>query len=221
MWMRLLRQSFFASNWRQFYWRWFKGLFHRPSWTDAAGTVLGTAFGVAIHFWPNSVLAQQLWQAPIWGFGLIGVMRFMTAPFEIWREQGVQLQALRIARASSANKRAADFEDAIMELRYIVSAKEMWWRDNHQREGESVMRIRLYAATDALRLFFPPEIESGCDEDPISALHLATSELGMLVGYNRKGKVIEVARRDFETQLAGTIARFRAQNDPGISDGYQ
>lgn len=73
--------------WSDFYSRWAKALFKKPSWADYISAISGTAIGVVGAYWPRSMLVEHSWQVPLYGFAALGILRFFAAPYEIWKEQ--------------------------------------------------------------------------------------------------------------------------------------
>lgn len=206
------------QKWRDFYRAWFRGIFHKPSWVEYVATFFSVISGSVALLWPALPLVRYFAIAPIVGFCILGLLRIASAPYELWRDQNRQITALRHLARSTGDDRRQRFETAVLELRYIVSAREMWWRQMHRRDGESTMWDRLHAATDAIRLFFPPQTSSGYEDDPISALHKATSNLCRAVGYDWKGDHLAKPQLAFEEQLVSIMQRFEKAELQGTQE---
>lgn len=195
-----------------FYKLWLRRAFHKPSWVEYVTTVYGLASILAGRRWPDDPFLDYLWQAPFWGFGLLGLMRVATAPYEIWQEQNRRISALRKLAGEGEDDLRHRFQSAIAELRLVASAREMWWSENHRRDGgRSEFHDRIIRAIDDLRQFFPPDFESQPREDPITALHTALIHVGDALGYGWEGERLERERNEFSRQLDALIARFDRQ----------
>src|SRR5438128_1906709 len=82
---------------RQFYWKWFKGVvWSAPNATDFWAGFIGIIGQIVTHYRPDvgKLMDAFIWELPIWIFGAILLLRLFTVPFQIWKEDQVQLARL-------------------------------------------------------------------------------------------------------------------------------
>jgi len=83
-----------------FYRRWFvKTVWRAPGVADGYAGLAGTILGIAQHYRPElgPMTQEWVWQLPLWAFAAVLVVRFFTAPFQIWKEDRERLAALQTA----------------------------------------------------------------------------------------------------------------------------
>jgi hypothetical protein len=83
---------------REFYARWFfKTVWRAPGAADGYAGLFGTVVGIAQHYRPelSSMTEGWFWQVPLWTFGAVLIVRFLAAPFEIWKEDQRKLAQLK------------------------------------------------------------------------------------------------------------------------------
>jgi len=135
-------------------------------------------------------------------FGFAFAVDLIRAPGQLYRELEQR------AGLDAPSDRRARFDETILELRRLVTAKELWWRENHRRKGESVLYPRLIAAIDEIRRCFPPDDGTFAD-DPLTKLLSAAANLGSEYGWGHKDTTrLEARKTTFEAQIAQTAERF-------------
>jgi hypothetical protein len=95
---------------RSFYWRWFKAIFHyKEHWhtpwriTAAVATGLSVVVPPAVRFiahrwFPSSeaAMGDLVWQIPLGIFALLGMSRFVLAPYWLYQEKELQAQEFAV-----------------------------------------------------------------------------------------------------------------------------
>ncbi len=85
----------------KFYRRWlWRTIASAPSKADGLASLAGTGIASAKHYDPRvqTMTEDWLWQLPIWAFGAVLVVRFLAAPYSLFREGGGIDEQLRVSR---------------------------------------------------------------------------------------------------------------------------
>ena len=140
--------------------------------------------------------------------GLVLNILFVT-PYELWKEQKARADAVETANGFRDHSDRARFDDALLELRHIANAREMWWAHG-QRSGEDTgLGARLLKAIDDVRRCFPPGADSDPQGDQITRLHTAVASYGRILGFARsETPKLQASRETFEREMAAIADRF-------------
>ena len=86
-----------------------------------------------------TIVALAAAAAAILVFGVFLVQLLFVAPYQLWREEKDRAdQAEAIARPSGSKpERAAKFDEAVLALRHLVNARELWWHHEHRSDIRS------------------------------------------------------------------------------------
>lgn len=158
--------------------------------------------------WRASVAGLPDWAALLIALGVMALVIVILAGWRVWR-------ALPAPSAvANSGTRAAQFHDAILALRHIANARELWWADRNRKPGQpSPLGSRPLEIINQIRAFFPPEAPGDHKEDQVSRLWVAAMTYGRTLGYGHgETEQLRKRREAFELELQSTIKLFEEQN---------
>lgn len=167
-------------------------------------------------------MLRALVTAPYFPLSLALVVALWLAAF-LWSGQKADATAQagvsEAARPSLSEERTAKFNEAVLALRHIVNARELWFREVHRREGPSSLQNRPLEIISDIRSCFPPDAPGDFKEDPINRLWNAAMSYGRQLGYEH-GETPRLAacREKFEQELQGVINRFEYLKRTGTTN---
>jgi hypothetical protein len=136
----------------------------------------------------------------------------VVAPYQLWKEEWERAEVAEAALVLPTKiDRTARFHEAMAAFRHIAHAKELWWAENHRREGPSPLGTRPLELISEIRQFFPPEASGDYKTDQISRLWNAMVLYGGTLGY-AQGETdrLKADREKFEREFQATIDRFES-----------
>lgn len=123
------------------------------------------------------------------------------------------------ARPAPSEERTAKFNDAVLALRHIVNARELWFREVHRRSGPSPLQNRPLEIINDIRSCFPPEAPGDYKDDPINRLWNAAMSYGRQLGYEHgETPRLAICREKFERELQAVITRFEHLQRTGATN---
>lgn len=141
-----------SAEFKTYMWNWFSTACSQSLGTaDLWSSVIGAALAIIVHFFPKSEAAVSAlaWQVPLWVLAGVIFMRFMLAPYWIWKDQNANFKAvednLRALQETLKPKLSCSFDEneegCVEETPPSVPSDQRtkWYRITVRNLGQSIV----------------------------------------------------------------------------------